>query len=502
MPTSHTSHTSWPRGDPTSSAVLCLPPEAMSDRAAEPASTDNGQIGPAPRAAVSTIPNLSPTGSRPIRPPAYLPPVRYGRGTTERRADATEQGWRDLDAASDEPLVAGTRDPFSLGLDPTTPERRAQFDRAELSLRVTRAQAIGAASAALVAAILALSGEGPGAAWSLALAVLVGAGASCAYLLLQRRGAQPLAAIVLLCSQLGVFAWAFALVGARPALLAFVPALVVLALRLSGRGVALGTAAALLALYLALTAAHTAAIIAPSFVTSDVTGTLLDAGVATAGLLLSLVAVLALYAGERGALRLAEQRRRDADDLLAGYTILQESVRRDAARLETALAAALRGQSVEPVAPHVADPALYQLAELFDLATARLETLHRDREDRVRLEGATRRVARAVDQLASGHAPTWPNASGTLVDALVTSLRRLEGEYGQGHRQERVSESAQPTPMAPITQISPISQRRASRQPASVAPPRRGRTTGLILPWPAKRSQSYPGSGARPDPTP
>src|SRR5205823_283426 len=55
----------------------------------------------------------------------------------------------------------------------------------------------------------------------------------------------------------------------------------------------------------------------------------------------------------------------------------------------------------------------------------RLATLLRDREDRVRLEGAIRRTARALENLEQGRASSWPESSGTALDPLVSRLREL-----------------------------------------------------------------------------
>jgi hypothetical protein len=434
-----------------------------------PAPAEASRLAAAGRSAVATI-------SRPIRPPAHLPPARLPQPyATDREAAA--QVWREPDADTYEaPDFAGSTGAFSMWMP------RARRDgtgaRAELAARVARAQAIGAVMVSLVAAVLAL-GDQPGAPWALVLAILIGAGALVAYLLLQRREGHPSAGVVLLGSQLGIFVWVLALVGARPVLLALVPTLVVLAVLLSGRGLALSTAAAAVALYLAGPTVLVQLGIWPALAMSGPAQTLLDPGLATGGLLVSLIAVLALHATQLRTYRLAERRRWDARDLLAGYTLLQKSVRRDATRLEATLAMALQGERVELVAPRVADPALYQLAGLLDLATARLETLHRDREDRVRLEGAARRLARAIDHLERGSLPAWPGPSATLIDPLVAGLRRLHPDLAPAPDRERRLRGAG----TGRTLTSALTSARSRR-----TGPTRGRTTGIILAWRPSRS--------------
>ena len=155
---------------------------------------------------------------------------------------------------------------------------------------------------------------------------------------------------------------------------------------------------------------------------------------------------------------------------VAAFVLLQARVRLDAGRLRDALAEALRGQGGGPVAPLIGDASLHQLAALIDSATDRLETLQRDREDRVRMEGAIRRVTRAVEQLEMGRAPAWPEPSDTLVDALITRLRslHLDAAPARPEWQPRLNPSVS-----------------ADRRPRPTA----GRTTGMILPWRPSRSR-------------
>jgi hypothetical protein len=66
---------------------------------------------------------------------------------------------------------------------------------------------------------------------------------------------------------------------------------------------------------------------------------------------------------------------------------------------------------------------LSPLVERVIAVADRLEILQRDREDRVRLEGAVRQVSRALERGWLGLPWSWPDSSGTLLDELVALLR-------------------------------------------------------------------------------
>ncbi len=412
-----------------------------------------------------------PAPLRPVRPPAHMRPIPLPKASVARVGDDWEQSWRELHE-----LMQGS--PPSGRLD----QRAEAETKADLVFGIGRAQAILAAVVALVAATLMLDGQ-ESALTVLAFVLLAAGGAGLAYLLLQRRDPAALAGIALLGSQLGILVWAFELAGARAALLTFTPALVVFGLRVAGRTLAIVTAIAAFALYVAFTVPQFQEVFQPTLVVSDATvalldPALLDAALIAVGLCLSLVALLHLHAGRVRALELAQLRQRDAEDLHASYVLLQARVRQDAERLRGALAEALRGQGGKPVAPLIGDASLHQLAALIDHATARLETLQRDREDRVRLEGAIRRVTRAVEQIEMGCVPAWPEPSDTLMDALVVRLRSLH------------LDAAAVRP-AGIPTLRPVGQPRLSPSVAALRSPRPtpGRTTGMILPWRPSRSR-------------
>jgi hypothetical protein len=321
-------------------------------------------------------------------------------------------------------------------------------------------------------------GQADGALWALVLVLLAGGGTALSYLLHQRWSGILLAGIALLGSQLGILAWAFALYGARVALLAFVPALGLLMLRLAGRGLAVVGSAASFALYLAFTVAQMQGVLGPPLAIGETPHVVLDAALVAAGLLLSLLAILDQDAGRMHALEQAEVRLREATEQHTSYVLLQSRVRQDAERMRDTLAGALHGQRGEAVSPLIAHAAHGELGELIDGAGARLETLHRDREDRMRLEGAIRQVAHAVERIEMGRAPHWPEPTGTLMDALVARLRSLHPGaatlHATVHSHRGLASGAIPAPNAPWT-----------------------RPTGIILPWrPSGRAEHAPAASA------
>ena len=125
------------------------------------------------------------------------------------------------------------------------------------------AQAALALLGALVFASLALRGD-PQALQALLFASLAGVPAGMAYALASRRSFALLGALALIASQIALFAWSFALVGPRPALLLLAPALIVVAMEMSGKALGVVMAAGLGAVYawFALISAHGASVTA------------------------------------------------------------------------------------------------------------------------------------------------------------------------------------------------------------------------------------------------
>lgn len=99
----------------------------------------------------------------------------------------------------------------------------------------------------------------------------------------------------------------------------------------------------------------------------------------------------------------------------------------DAVALQSALALALRGTEPPPVAT-AAD--LAPLAAMLNAATTRVPGLLRDREERLRLERALRDLTAALETAWAGFEWSWPGASGTSVDRLITVLRPANAAPG------------------------------------------------------------------------
>jgi hypothetical protein len=398
--------------------------------------------------------------------PSVARQPRWPTAESEAQSLAENAEWVDGDDASwavaSSQLYSAPRRPGSLHPLPSlvAPD-------ADLVSRMARAQAGIAVAAALGAAILALAGA-MSVLWAVILAALSGGGAVAAFVL-QRRASLALAGFALLGSQLGMLAWALELAGPRAALLTVVPALTALALRLGGRGAAAVVVAASLALFVALTALQAQDLFWPTLLLTDNQLALLDTSLVIAGTLATLFALLELAAARTRALRVARLWQREGRDLDESYELLRAQVRWDAAHIHQALTAALHGQDVDPIAFKTANETLHTLAETVDTATGRLATLRRDREERVRLHGALRRVTRAADQLALGITPAWPEPSGTALDPLVERLRALRPAPAQplGTSEQQTSG----------TQRSPVGSSRSGIATT------RERTTGTILPW-------------------
>ncbi|HEX6817124.1 MAG TPA: hypothetical protein VF120_02020 [Ktedonobacterales bacterium] len=391
--------------------------------------------------------------SRPVLPPTDMPldpppcssdlegdTPRQGRSGTLFNRAALLAVWRNVLAL----LAIGALQP-----DATAAMRR-----------VSRAQAMASMGAALLMAMLALSAQ-PGELWALVCAVVAGVGAGLAELLGQQRDTSLLGGILLLCSQLALLVWAFELDGPRIALLAFVPALAIFALRVAGRAVATWMTAALLALYCAWTLLHVRSLFLATLHWSRSDAVAFDAVVAAAGIFLTVLALLDM------------QRRRDtepsltpatADPSRLAYSRLLVELEADVERLSQALT----GELGTPSGTSVAQPdesGLRRLEELIDFAAVRIDTLQRDHEARVRLEGAVGRLQRAVELLELGRTPRWPDPSGTAVDTVIARLRELHPDGTPARR-------------FPGSPASPYASASGIRLNPDGSTP-----TGVLLPW-------------------
>lgn len=334
--------------------------------------------------------------------------------------DATERRLEDAAARA----IAGAREAHRQAsqASKTTGMKRPQaLPEINLVLPVAAGHIVVTFAAALTGTILLLVGQ-EWAPWPLALSVVLGVGAWIAYLVSQRDTARSVAGGVLLISQLGALCWMFALLGARASLLALAPAMLLLALRTAGRLALLLGAGATFALYVAaMLFASALPISRPDFLTTELA--VIDGVVVFVGLFTLLMLALDVENGRIRALARARASRHEARLLRERAALLRQQLEEDAALLDEALGEALHGHGIDPAALEQVDTMLSPLVERVIAVAGRLETLQRDREDRVRLEGAVRQVTRALERGWLGLPWSWPDPSDTLLDELVALLR-------------------------------------------------------------------------------
>ncbi len=271
-------------------------------------------------------------------------------------------------------------------------------------------QAALALLGALVFASLALRSDAQ-ALQALLFASLAGVPAGMAYALASRRSLALLGALALIASQIALFAWSFALVGPRPALLLLAPALLAVAIEMGGAALGVVMAAGLGAVYawFALIPTH-----------GDMVTASLDLIAVLAGLAAVCAALLALDRRATTAEAHAKGWRIEAERLDALNQAQRTQAEEEAAYLRGALAEALHGRGVVRVA---LEGPLAKLAEMVYTVASRLMTLRRDRDERVRLEGALAQLMRAVEDSSLGGKAQWPRQTGTPVDTLSDQLR-------------------------------------------------------------------------------
>jgi hypothetical protein len=272
------------------------------------------------------------------------------------------------------------------------------------------AQATLALLSALVFASLALRGDQQ-ALQALLFASLAGVPAVLAYALASRRTLALLGALALIASQIALFAWGFAMVGPRPALLLLTPALLAVAMEMSGKALGIVMAIGLGAVYawFAFTPAH-----------SDAVTASLDLIAVVVGLAAVCVALLALDRRATTAESRVKDWQTEAERLDALNQAQHTQAEEEAAYLRATLVEALHGRGVVRVA---LEGPLAKLSEIVYTVASRLMTLRRDRDERVRLEGALAQLMRAVEDSSLGGMAQWPRQTGTPVDTLSDQLR-------------------------------------------------------------------------------
>jgi hypothetical protein len=272
------------------------------------------------------------------------------------------------------------------------------------------AQATLALLGALVFASLTLRGDQQ-ALQALLFASLAGVPAALAYALASRRALALLGALAVIVSQVTLFAWGFAMVGPRPALLLLTPALLAVAMEMSGKALGVVMAIGLGAVYAWFAFIPTQ---------SDAVAASFDVIAVLVGLAAVCVALLALDRRATTAEACAKDWRTEAERLDALKRAQRTQAEEEAAYLRATLVEALHGRGVVRVA---LEGPLAKLTEMVYAVASRLITLRRDRDERVRLEGALAQLMRAVEDSSLGGVARWPRQTGTPVDTLSDQLR-------------------------------------------------------------------------------
>jgi hypothetical protein len=317
--------------------------------------------------------------------------------------------------------------------------------------------------------------------WLLVGALIAGLGGVLAYIFHEIESLQRYAPIALMVSQLGLLVWALLIVGPRASLLVLVPALIEAAALMSDTLLASVFALGALLIYALFAGFSISLTVTPVSPPTGAAALVFDVLCVVVGLLAALWLLLAILSGRERAQAIARARRHEADVLRNLVTQFRQEVQDDTSKLESALLQALKGQDVGAMPTE----GMYRLlAEtILDTAT-RLEVLQRDREERLRLEGALRVVVRAVERQWLGIEPEWPEHTGTAIDELVALLRspRLEAAYQH--------EAGAPSITPRLIPIPTLTVERDTPPPTPVSRPLSGAS------WMASRRRSRP---RRPD---
>jgi hypothetical protein len=356
---------------------------------------------------------------------------------------------------------------------------------ADLVAPVVVAHALFAAVLALVGALVALSNSTNLAAWTLAGAILAGVGGGVAYVFGEVDAVRRFSPHVLVVSQLGLLTWAMVILGPRASLLALIPALVEITLLMGGTLLASAYVLGALLLYACFAGLSISIALTPAGMLSTNEYVMLDVVCVVVGLLAALWLLLAIQSGRARAQAIARARRHEADVLRNLVTQFRQEAQDDTGKLESALIQALKGHGIGPIPT---EGAYRLLAETIMDTAARLETLQRDREERLRLEGSLRVLIRAVEREWLGVEPEWPSHTGTAIDDLVALLKtpRLTLSYRDDADSPSITPRLIPIPTLAVERDTPsplpISRPLSS---ASWMPTRRRQRRAELYPVPS-----------------
>ncbi|HEU5347138.1 MAG TPA: hypothetical protein VFU63_00870 [Ktedonobacterales bacterium] len=314
----------------------------------------------------------------------------------------------------------------------------------------------------LIGALQGFSSNNSLGTWILVGAIIAGAGGAVAYVFGEHESLWRFSPYVLVASQLGLLAWAMLLVGPRASLLALVPAFVEVALLMSGSLLASLVAMGALLVYAFFAGLSISVSMTPVSTPGATGAAVLDVICVVIGLLATLWLLLTIESGREHARAIARARRHEAEVLRRLVTQFRQETQDITAKLESALLQALKGQNIGTIPTE----GMYRLlAETIMDTASRLEVLQRDREERLRLEGALRVAIRAVERQWLGVEPQWPDSTGTAVDELVALLRtpRLDETF------ER--EAASPSITPRLIPIPTLTVERDTPPPAPISHP-------------------------------
>jgi hypothetical protein len=342
-------------------------------------------------------------------------PAPTTRGAETHPMRAVRRAAEDMETRQDANVTEAPAPHISLA----TRRGHRPFPAPDLVLVTTGGHAALAALAAFVGAALTLDGS-PAALTLLAFAALAGCSGGLAYLLDQQPATRRTAGMTLVCAQVGMVVWAMALIGPHAALLVLTPALAVLAARMVSWGAAAGQTVAILVTYLLFVWMDLSASVTPLLALRGAGAEALDAGVVVAGVLIAVAALHGMTAARERTQAMARAREHEARMLRATLARERQRAEDDAEALHQALSAGLRRRSGTPVRT---EGSLGLLAMTVNRTLERLAQLSEDREERRRLEGALEQLTRVLERSWLGLPWSWPEASGTPVDEVVSLLR-------------------------------------------------------------------------------
>ena len=361
--------------------------------------------------------------------PEPEPPLRQPDQATAHASSQADATWSDgtpppgalrVPRRQTAPPDKGQATPHTAFSRPPLDRSRVRpLPEVHLALPVAGLHAGIAAIGALIGAGLLIGGSAY-AFWVLALSAISGIGAGLAYLFGQQRGSYRLAGTCLLVSELGILIWANVVLGGADALLVVGVAVVLVALRTIGRGGAIVAAVSALAIQTTFDIQHAYAPTPAAFSLAPVAYAIVSGSLTAIGLLCVVWLAMGLFSGRAKHEHAASARQYELHALRTHTSQTQLAQEENIARLQKTLDAVLQGGL--PERPDV-EGSYNALASGIVILAERLRVLQREREVRLRLEGAVRRLTNTMERAWLGLEWTWPPETGTPLDELVAVLR-------------------------------------------------------------------------------